>query len=139
MVLAIEEIIEHLLALGIADALQDDLLGRLRTDATEIDRLERFLDELLELHVGNLRLRVGQTDLLLLRPRAASSGTTSQRRKDSYSPVSRSMVTRTSASSCVRFLVAEASADLQRAKHDVRATFFSRARASTSNSNSRLM
>ncbi len=64
MFLAIEEVVEHLLALGIADLLQDHLLGGLRADATKIDRLERFLDVVADLHVGIILARIGQTDLL---------------------------------------------------------------------------
>ncbi len=69
----------------------------------------------------------------------ASSATTCQRRKDSKSPVSRSTATRTSASSLKRFLVAEASAISSATKTTSLLTFFSRARASTSNKISRLI
>ena len=44
VVLALEEVVQDLLALGVADLLQDHLLGRLRADAAELDRLERLLD-----------------------------------------------------------------------------------------------
>ena len=50
--LAVEEVVEHLLALGVADPLQDDLLGGLGADAAEVDRLELFLDVVADLHVG---------------------------------------------------------------------------------------
>ncbi len=46
-----EKIIQDLLALRIANALEDDLLGRLRADAPKFDRFERFLDEILELEI----------------------------------------------------------------------------------------
>src|SRR5262249_60761482 len=53
VVLTLEEVIEDLLALGVADLLQNDLLCRLCADATEIDRLERLLD-----HVAEVKRRV---------------------------------------------------------------------------------
>ena len=43
MFLALKEIVEDLVALGIADFLQDHLLGRLRANPSKIDRLKRFL------------------------------------------------------------------------------------------------
>jgi len=61
---AAEEILQDLLALGIADLLQDHLLGGLRADAAEFDRLQRLLDEFLELDVCVLLERLGQRDLL---------------------------------------------------------------------------
>src|SRR3989338_8552978 len=64
---------------------------------------------------------------------------TSQRRKDSYSPVLRSIETRTSASSGKRFLVAEASADSNDSNTISLSTLFSRDSASTSNKISRLI
>ena len=39
MFLAIEEVVENLLALGVANLLQDHLLGSLRADPAEVDRL----------------------------------------------------------------------------------------------------
>jgi hypothetical protein len=63
MFLALEEVAQHLLALGVADLLQDDLLGGLGADAAEVDRLELFLDVFLELDVGHLLLRFGEADL----------------------------------------------------------------------------
>ena len=53
VVLALEEVVQDLLALGVADLLQDHLLRRLRADAAELDRLERLLD-----HVAELQLRI---------------------------------------------------------------------------------
>ena len=49
MLAAIEEISQDLLALGIADLLQDDLLGRLGADTTKVNRLQRFLEEVARL------------------------------------------------------------------------------------------
>ena len=47
----LEEVVQDLLALGVADLLQDHLLRRLRADAAELDRLERLLDDVAELQV----------------------------------------------------------------------------------------
>src|SRR5690606_38903807 len=58
-----EEVVDDLLALGVADLLQDDLLGRLRADATQVDRLELFLDVVADLDVADLLLRLGQDHL----------------------------------------------------------------------------
>ena len=49
VVLALEEVVQDLLALGVADLLQDHLLRGLRADAAELDRLERLLDDVAEL------------------------------------------------------------------------------------------
>ena len=46
MLAALEEVGQNLLALGVANLLQDDLFGRLRTDATEVDRLQRLLERI---------------------------------------------------------------------------------------------
>ena len=46
---ALEEVVQDLLALGVADLLQDHLLRRLRADAAELDGLERLLDDVAEL------------------------------------------------------------------------------------------
>ena len=59
-----EEIVQQLLALGVADPLQDDLLRRLRADAPEVDRLQGLLDVVLELDVRVLLLRLGERHLL---------------------------------------------------------------------------
>src|SRR5438477_338794 len=67
-----------------------------------------------------------------------SSGRTFQRRKVSYAPVFLSICTRTSMSSVYFFLVAEASAISSALNTMSRGTFFSRARTSTSITNSRL-
>ncbi len=53
LVVALEEVVEDLLALGVADLLQDHLLGGLRADAPEFDRLERLLD-----HVAQRERRI---------------------------------------------------------------------------------
>src|SRR5690606_14889273 len=60
---ACEEVVDDLLALGVADLLQEDLLGGLRADAPEVDRLELFLDVVADLDVADLLLRFGQDDL----------------------------------------------------------------------------
>ena len=52
VVLALEEVVQDLLALGVADLLQDHLLRRLRADAAELDRLERLLDDVAQLELG---------------------------------------------------------------------------------------
>ena len=71
--------------------------------------------------------------------RPASLGTTSQRRKVSYSPLSRSMATRMSTSPLYSFLVAWASAISMAPNTTSRSTFFSRAIASTSINSSRFI
>ena len=43
---ATQEVGQNLLALGIADFLQDDLLGRLGTDTTEVDGFQRLLEKI---------------------------------------------------------------------------------------------
>ena len=58
-----EEVVDDLLALGIADLLQDHLFGSLSTDPTGFDRLEFFLEVLADIDVGNLLARLGQDDL----------------------------------------------------------------------------
>src|SRR3989442_4947520 len=63
LVAARQEVVEDLLALGVADALQDHLLRRLRADAAKLDRLERLLDEVFELDFGFALLRLRQRDL----------------------------------------------------------------------------
>jgi len=63
MLLALEEVVQHLFALGVTDLLQDDLLGGLGADAAEIDRLKLLLDELVELDLGHLLLCLGEGDL----------------------------------------------------------------------------
>ena len=65
MLLAREEVVEDLLALGVADLLQDHLLGGLRADAAELDRLERLLDVLVELDVGHLLARLLERELTI--------------------------------------------------------------------------
>src|SRR5690606_7604011 len=62
---ALEEVIEHLLALGIADSLQDGLLGRLGTDATELFGFELLFDVVAHLDSGHDLLGLGQQLLLI--------------------------------------------------------------------------
>src|SRR5690606_5149517 len=59
--------LEHALALGVADLLEDDLLGGLGGDAAEIQRRQLVDDETAELDVLLDLLRVLQQDLLRLR------------------------------------------------------------------------
>ena len=61
---AILEFLELALALGIADLLEDHLLGRLRVDAAEIDRRQRIDDEVADLGIVLQLLRGLQIDLL---------------------------------------------------------------------------
>src|SRR2546425_5076583 len=63
LVAARQEVVQDLLALGVADALQDHLLRSLRADAAELDRLERLLDEVLQLDIRFALLRFRQRDL----------------------------------------------------------------------------
>ena len=55
-----QEVVEQLLALGVADLLQDHLLGGLRADAADRHRLDRLLDVVVDLDVGDLLLRLEQ-------------------------------------------------------------------------------
>src|SRR4029079_12264704 len=57
-----EEVVEQLLALGVADLLQDDLLGRLRADPADRDRLDLLLDVVVDLDVGDLLERLEMED-----------------------------------------------------------------------------
>jgi len=52
MLLALHEVGQHLLAFGVPDLLEDDLLGGLRPDTPEIDRFQRLFDELSDLDIG---------------------------------------------------------------------------------------
>ncbi len=52
VLLALEEVGEDLLALGVADLLQDHLLGGLGADAAEVDRLQRLLEGIARLDLG---------------------------------------------------------------------------------------
>src|SRR5581483_2271201 len=64
---AILEGIHHLRALGLADALHDHLLGRLRGDAAEFRILDLLLDELADLRAGALVLGVHLAQLEIRR------------------------------------------------------------------------
>ena len=82
MLLARQEVAEDLLALGIADLLQDHLLGGLRADAPELDRLERLLDVFVESDIRDLLAGLLERVSHDQAPRAARTGTTCQRRKE---------------------------------------------------------
>ena len=64
IVLALQKIVEDLLPLGVANLLHDDLLCRLRADATEIHRLQRLLDHVADLQLGIALGCVGDRDLV---------------------------------------------------------------------------
>ena len=55
---------KRLFALGVANLLQDDLLGVLRKPAAQILPRQLLFDVLFELDVGNLLARVGQDDVM---------------------------------------------------------------------------
>src|SRR5690606_8173465 len=55
--------VHDLLAFGLAHALDDDLLGRLRRDAAEIDVLDLLLDVVADFHAVGLFHRIHQADL----------------------------------------------------------------------------
>ena len=74
--------LQDLLALGIADLLQDDLLGGLRADAPELHRLERLLDVVVELRCRASALRLARARSARSGASTTSSGTTCQRRKE---------------------------------------------------------
>lgn len=138
MLLAIQEVGQNLLTLGVADFLQDDLLGRLRTNPTKVDWLQSLFERIAGLNLW-IVLLASESGTCRYSLTYSLSATTCQRRKDSKFPVLRSMETRTSASSWIRFLVAEASASSRAPKTISLPTFFSRASASTSSNISRLM
>src|SRR5205814_5957724 len=58
-----QEVVEQLLALGVADLLQDHLLGGLRADAADGDGLDRLFDVVVDLDVGDLLERLEVQDL----------------------------------------------------------------------------
>ena len=60
---ALEEVLQDLLTLGVANLLQDHLLGGLGTDATEIDRLQRFFQIVTRLDIGIVLARIRQRNL----------------------------------------------------------------------------
>ncbi|TLD44441.1 MAG: hypothetical protein FAZ92_03280 [Accumulibacter sp.] len=66
MLLARQEVAQDLLPLGVANLLQDHLLRRLRADAAEVDRLQRFLEIVAHLDLRILGLGFRQRHLLLL-------------------------------------------------------------------------
>ncbi len=57
------KVVEQLLALGIADLLQDHLLGGLGADAADGQRFDRLFDVVVDLDVGNLFLGFEEQDL----------------------------------------------------------------------------
>lgn len=82
MLAALEEVSQDLFALGIANLLQNDLLGCLRTDATEVDGLERLLERIASLDFRS-SLRASESGTSRYSLTYSSSGTTCHRRKDS--------------------------------------------------------
>ncbi len=60
---AVLVLVELALALGLAHLLHDDLLGVLRGDAAEIERRQRFGDQVADLGLGIALLGVGERDL----------------------------------------------------------------------------
>ncbi len=62
--LARQEIVQDLLALGVADLLQYHLLGGLGADPAELHALNRLLDEFADLHLGVDLVRFVQLVLL---------------------------------------------------------------------------
>jgi methylglutaconyl-CoA hydratase len=59
----LKKILQDLLALGLANALKNDLLGRLRADSSERDRIEFLFNKVTHLDVVDLFLGLGQNDL----------------------------------------------------------------------------
>ena len=62
---AVLELVELAVALGFAHLLHDHLLGTLRADAPEVDRVDLLLDDVAGLDAGPFLERVGQLDLAL--------------------------------------------------------------------------
>ena len=83
VVLALEEVVQDLLALGVADLLQDHLLRGLRADAAELDRLERLLDDVAQLQLRDPRSAASVIASWCAGSSCSSSGTTVQRRNAS--------------------------------------------------------
>jgi hypothetical protein len=81
LVAARHEVVEQHLALGVADLLQDDLLGRHGADAADRHRLDRLFDVVALFDVGDRSLASISSSSASGFCRPASSGTTSQRRK----------------------------------------------------------
>ena len=94
---AVLELLELAVALGLADLLQDHLLGRLRGDAAELDRRHLVDDLVADLGLGQelLGLLDRQLRLVVL---DASSSTTVRTRVKAARPVLRSIFTRMSIS-----------------------------------------
>ena len=63
VLLAIKEVTDDLLALGITDFLQNDLFGSLCTNAAEFNVFQRIFDVVADFDIGNLVLGVNQQDL----------------------------------------------------------------------------
>src|SRR4030095_4249704 len=61
---AVLELFMLALALGVADLLEDDLLGGLGGDAAELDRRQRIDDEVAELGAGLQLLGIFEADLV---------------------------------------------------------------------------
>ena len=79
--LAIKEVVEDLLPLGIANLLQNHLFGGLRADPAEFDRFERLFDEITELqvrliilHLFDQHMDAGIGELLLGHQQPAPEG-----------------------------------------------------------------
>lgn len=53
----LEEVVENLVTLGIANLLENHLLGRLRTNPPEIDRLKRLFEIVPDFDIGILLLK----------------------------------------------------------------------------------
>ncbi len=64
LVAARHEVVEQHLALGVADLLQDHLLGSHGADAADRHRIHRFLDVVVHVDVGDLLLGFEQQDFL---------------------------------------------------------------------------
>ncbi len=138
MFLAVKEVVDDLLALGIADLLQDDLFGSLCANTAELDVFQRLLDVVADFDIGNLVLSVDQQNLVALgfqfgfghdQP-AAEGFVFTGFAINRYAHVD---------SSLKRFLVAEARACSRALEHDFLSTFFSRASASANINISRLI
>ena len=137
MLLARQKIAQNLLALGVADLLQDHLLRSLRADPSHLHALDGFLDVFADLDVRidlhrlvQLVFPRGHLDIGIVDDQPAP-----EKRKLTCDGIDG----RPDINVLIEALVADASASSSAPMTMFLSTFFSRANASISNNNSRLI